>query len=448
MKSILIVDDEKEICRSLKGILVDENYQVKISYSPEDAFEQIQVTLPHLVLLDIWFGKGSGEGLVFLEKLQQRYPFLPVIIMSGHGTLELAVRAIQKGAYDFIEKPIDVERLLLTIMRTFELAQFKKLQLSTQCMHKSWALPLDPKLKKASASQSRILLIGERGMEHQRLAYEIHKTSLKKESSFIISNAYDLNRLSEEAFFGVSGHKPASGLLDLVGEGTWLIRHAHMLSPRVQCYFEKIFETHSYTRINSDQEIFFNVRFIFTAPHEFLENGPKPSHINTKFYDRITISPFTIHSLRSKRQDIGLWANFFLKELTAELGEPPQALSEKILHVLQAYAWPGNLKELYNALEHALIFSNQAPLKLEHFPSAISHVIACASIFSMPIQKARAVFEYNYLSAQLAAVNGNVSQAAPIVGMERSALHRKLKYLKQTTTEVENFSHKNKDDTS
>ena len=447
MKRILVIDDEKEICRSLKGILSDEGYEVYTAHTPEKALYAFEEKPPHLVLLDVWFGKGSWDGVYFLDRLKQAYPLLPIIMISGHATLNLAVQAIKKGAYDFIEKPIDVDRLLLSVQHALDLFQLKCTHPLLRTYDKSWPLPMEAKLKKLALAPSRLLLVGERGTGKVRLAFSIHQHSGYSNGPFVVVGAHELNALSQEELWGIEskGRVEKMGLLEYVQGGTMVIQNVHCLTPGLQRQLTKVLESGSVVRLAGEKNITLNLRFIMTACPDFMDPD-KSDTFYKAFYDRVTFCHFMVPALRDKRSLISVWIKALLEEMSKEWGEKPPTIDREALQALQSHNWPGNIHELYGVLLHAMLKNHGQALNLQDLPQEISRAFTLAatyelnssasSLFSLPLKQARAVFEFNYLCAQLVAAEGNFTKAAEMIGMERSALHRKLKALEQETKQV------------
>lgn len=442
MKNILIIDDEKEICRSLKGILSDEGYQVRAAHTPEAAFVQLQDDHPHLILLDVWFGKGSWDGVHLLDRLTQNYPFIPVIMISGHATLNLAVRAIRKGAVDFLEKPIDVERLLIAVKKALELSEFRLHHSHPNSLshrlHKQWPFELDAKLKKLVTSDMRALIVGENGMRKERLIHKIHSLSMRKHGPFLTVSGQELNRLHETSFWGKesAGRVENLGFFEYAQGGTLLITNAHHISYETQRRLAKIFEGSSLTRMGGTRLVQLNVRCLLTAPPSFLENGHGEDGRDKEFFDRITLCVCALKPLRDDRRALNAWIDYVLAELSQDLGYHGIQISQEVRYFFQTQEWLGNVRQLYNVLESAVLHANKGTLGLgdvmAFFPqsSCDTHNLTFSNaVYSMPLKTARAVFEFNYVRAQLAAADGNFTKAAEVVGMERSALHRKLKSL-------------------
>jgi two-component system nitrogen regulation response regulator NtrX len=489
LTTILIVDDEKEICKALKGLLSDEGYRVLVAHTPEEASSIIASETPQLLLLDVWFGKGSWDGVYFLDRVQLSHPSIPIIMISGHATLSLAVSALQKGAYDFLEKPISVDRLLLSVKRALE---FKHIQ-SRLVAHRElgpweWPLPIDGKLKKLATSDARILLLGEKGVGKTRLAKYLHILSPRHEGPLVVAGSVMLNALDDASFFGVQslGRIQKYGFFEQAQGGTIILSNIHCLRPERQVALAQLFQSGTIKRLGGDQAIPLNVRFIATSLPDFIgqaleaeSQGPASKVFSTaaaethsqvlasekfrkdkecersknspnslsstlcwttdrSFYDRITLAPFTLDSLRKNIALIPLWANALLQELAQDHDIPTPILSESALTHLKTFDWPGNMEQLQNVLQRIIMETSAPIIEPKHLPrDIVSHDVSAVvqtlnlpkNIYSLPLKEARARFEMSYVKAQLVASEGSMTKAAEIIGMERSALHRKLKTL-------------------
>jgi two-component system nitrogen regulation response regulator NtrX len=457
LTTILIVDDEKEICKALKGILSDEGYRVVTAHTPEEASVALSAENPNLMLLDVWFGKGSWDGVYFLDRIQLSHPSIPIIMISGHATLSLAVSALQKGAYDFLEKPINVNRLLLSVKRALEFRQIRSHLVSHQNANASaWPLPMDARLKKLAMLDTRILLVGEKGTGKTRLAKHVHHLSPKHESPLLVASSTLLNAMDDHTFFGSqSGGKIEKlGFFEHAQGGTVILRNVHQLDLERQRTLSELFESGTITRLGGDRPVPLNVRFIATAlphilgcsvqplPHSSGTPSPErtiwPQNMNRSFYDRMTLTYFQLDPLRHHIPSIAVWAQALLEELAQEHDVPTPQLSDEALLHLKTFSWPGNVAQLHCILKRILLDGSDAIIDVHHLPQELmaqdtQHLMQALSlpknIYSLPLKQARACFEISYVKAQIAASEGSVTKAAEIIGMERSALHRKIKTL-------------------
>jgi two-component system nitrogen regulation response regulator NtrX len=454
--TILVVDDEKENCKALKGLLSDEGYRVVVAHSPEEATGILVTEKPNLLLLDVWFGKGSWDGVYFLDRVRLSHPFIPIIMISGHATLNLAVSALQKGAYDFLEKPINVDRLLLSVKRALELRHIQcRLATHRDLGTWAWPLPIEAKLKKLAASETRILLVGEKGTGKVRLAKFLHLLSTNHEGPVIVAGSHMLNELDDSAFFGeqAMGRVQKFGFLEHAQGGTVILSNVHNLTPKRQNALAQLFQSGTIKRLGGDQAIPLNIRFIATALPDFIHwpiqsqtdsdkivppiTETPPAHIDRAFYDRITLASFSLEPLRKNASLISMWINALLQELAQEHDMLAPVFSDNALIHMRAFDWPGNMEQLRNVLQHIMLQERAKIVDTHHLPSEIIQSGAKISnalslpknVYSLPLKEARACFEMSYVKAQIAASEGSVTKAAELIGMERSALHRKLKTL-------------------
>jgi two-component system, NtrC family, nitrogen regulation response regulator NtrX len=441
---VLIIDDEREICRSLKGVLGDEGYTVKTAQDTESAWELVGQKAPDLILLDVWFGKGQSDGLHLLDRLRQGYPLIPVIMISGHATLDLAVQAVKKGAVDFLEKPIDLDRLLPCVQRALE--DFRRRHLVghpfalAPNLIKTWPMALDGRLQKAAASDARLLLVGEPGLRKGRLAYTLALASARGQAPLAMVNAERLNQLPIELLVGQEkeGSSLTLGVFEPLQGGTCIVQDVHKLGLEGQKFLAGLFQNASILRQGGTSPIALNVRWIFTADPSFIDDSSKAKFV-PGFYDRLTPFVHTIRPLREERRLLQSWVDVIMAEVCADVNIPtPPAIEDTFLSQLMAHHWPHNLRELANVLEYALLRASGAILNASHLPWSHQPPMAesTSSVYRLPLKMARAVFEWNYVNAQLAATEGNMTRAAEIIGMERSALHRKMKALEHAAKQA------------
>lgn len=429
MKKILVIDDEKDIGRTLKALLSDEGFCVKIAHTPESALVLLEEALPDLILLDVWFGKSSWDGVHLLDKMRKIYPLLPIIMISGHGSLELAVRAIQKGAYDFIEKPIEIEKLLLSIHRALEVYNLKG-QISTfQIEEKNrWPLPFNAALQKACRTDSRMLLKGSFGMPLERLAHDIHNFSSRKKGPFLALGAHQLNTISENILWGQENEEGIQevGWIEKLKQGTFVILNIQYLSMAIQINLAKIFESNAFFRQGGVNSVPCNVRFIGTSTTQ------DESLFYPPFIQRLSVLRYEVDDLNSKKKTIALWTELLLKEYGQMHGLPVCSLSSETLSCLEKVDWKGNVNQLKNVLEYALAFNADQAITPDHLlPFLNAGSQDNKNFLEGNFEEARARFDFAYVSHHLALCNWNISLTAQKMGIERSTLHRKLKSLEK-----------------
>ncbi|MGL4426892.1 MAG: sigma-54-dependent transcriptional regulator [Alphaproteobacteria bacterium] len=448
---ILIVDDEADIRNLVAGILEDEGYKAHQAATPEAAFQSMGRRFPSLVLLDVWLGDVGMDGLGILEYIKQTTPSLPVVMMSGHGTFEMAVTAIKKGAYDFIEKPFQTDRLLLAICRALEATKLKQenhalklkggdmdiLQGKSQVMQS-----LKTAIQKIAATNSRVLITGEPGVGKELFAQEIHRQSLRATRPFFVLNCATLNPdRFEEELFGVEGNKLTPqklGILEQAHGGTLLLDEVTDMPLLTQGKILRVLQEQMFTRLEGSRPIQVDIRILASTRMDIPSLLSKGLFREDLYY-RLNVVPLQIPSLRKRREDIPLLLDYCMETAAAAFGLPPRAFSKEALAALQTYDWPGNVRELKNTIERLLIMAPGEPgeeIRLDMLPPEMGGLAPAmvekdraTEILGLPLKQAREVFEKQYLSAQISRFGGNVSQTADFIGMERSALHRKLRSL-------------------
>ncbi len=445
---ILVVDDEADIRTLVSGVLQDEGYQTRQAASVEEALKAVALRIPHLILLDVWL--GTVDGLVLLEKLQKKYPDLAVIMMSGHGTFEMAVSAIKRGASDFIEKPFQVDRLLLSIARTLENQALRQenVHLRQKFFDEEilWGqAPIMQHLKasidKIAVTNSRVLITGESGVGKELIAREIQKRSKKSKGPFVVVPCANLDPLTfEEELFGRNdseGNKKV-GLLEKAHGGVLFLDSVSDMPLLTQGKILRVLQENTFERLGDHASVPIDVRVLASTTLP-LSEAIRLGHFREDLYYRLNVVPLEIPPLRRRREDIALLLEHFLNKMCASLGMGAKKWEEEALAVLQAYHWPGNIRELRNVTERALILSNDEKklLGVESLTPEVQGVLPkrvhdqekSQDILSLSIKQAREFFEKEYLLAQVSRFGGNISRTAEFIGMERSALHRKLRLL-------------------
>lgn len=459
--SILIVDDEADIRGLIKGILEDDGFRVRQAASSKEAYAAVEESVPHLVVLDIWLQGSEHDGMKILSTLKEKHPHLPIVMISGHGSIETAVSAIKQGAYDFIEKPFKADRLILMIQRALENAHLRrenealkqKANVTEDMIGASPATQaLRQTLLRVAPTNSRILLNGEPGCGKDVVARFIHNNSGRATSPFMVLSCATMrpDRLeielfgTEDARGGDSAHK---GLLENADGGTLLLDEVADMPLETQGKIVRVLQSQSFTRVGGNKPVNVDVRII-ASTHRNLEEEIAKGRLREDLYYRLNVVPIKIPSLRERPQDVPDLAAYFVSALSRS-GEAPQpAFTPAALLSLQSYGWPGNVRQLRNVVEWVLIMNaahHDGPFDMDHLPPEItgrylldegSDGAAAAAkqllnqeIMTLPLREAREQFEREYLMAQVARFDGNVSKTAQFIGMERSALHRKLKSL-------------------
>lgn len=448
---ILIVDDEVDICTLVAGILADEGYAPRQATKPQEALAQIQTRCPCLVLLDVWLGDSTLDGLVLLKQIKENYPHLPVIMMSGHGTFEMAVKAIRQGAYDFIEKPFQTDRLLLSICRALEalkLRQENQLMRSkfgeeSPCWGKSQVIQsLRTTLQKVAVTNSRVLITGEAGVGKELIAREIHRQSSRSKGPFIVLHCATLHPdRFEEELFGIekkSKNPTKLGTFEQAHGGTLLLDEVTDMPLLTQGKIVRILQEQTFVRVGGAHPVQVDVRVLASTRMD-IPLALQREGFREDLYYRLNVVPLNIPPLRKRQEDIPELLDHFMERASRMLGLPSRHFSPEALTAFQTYDWPGNVHELKNIVERLLVMAPGDPdesLGLEVLPPEISGLLPpmleakqAGEVLLLPFKEARELFEKQYLLAQIAKFGGNVSQTAHFVGMERSSLHRKLKNL-------------------
>ncbi len=448
---ILLVDDEADIRLLIEGILNDEGFKTRQAASAEEALNAIAARRPSLVVLDIWLQNGRMDGIQVLDQIMRDHPDLPVIMISGHGNIETAVAAIKKGAYDFIEKPFKADRLLLLVHRALEAARLKRenselrfrAHTEKDLIGKSLAITqLKQVIDRVAPTSSRVLITGQAGVGKEVVARMIHGRSKRANGPFVVINCATMRpEQLEVELFGVEPN--ANGGIRKVGTfeqahgGTLFLDEIADMPLETQGKIVRALHEQVFCRVGGTTKVEVDVRVIAASNHD-LQEEMQAGRLRQDLYYRLSVVPVKVPSLAERRDDIPMLANHFMKRATEVSGLPQRELSEEAVAALQAYNWPGNVRQLRNAMEWLLIMagdSNQ-PIRASALPPDITsetpNVLRWergGEIMALPLRDAREMFEREYLLAQVTRFGGNISRTASFIGMERSALHRKLKLL-------------------
>lgn len=451
---VLIVDDEADIRGLLADILQDEGYSARLAANGVEAIAEISKRRPALVILDIWLGESERDGLRILELIKRDHPHVPVIMISGHGTIETAVSAIKKGAYDFIEKPFQTERLLLILERALASARLKRENLElkakapvpSEIIGTSSAMnQVRQTIERAAPTNSRVFITAPLGSGKEVVARQLHEYSLRAKGPFVNVNCSLIHpdRLEAELFgteiVGLSADTPRQiGLLEQAHNGTLYLDEITELSLATQSKLIRMLQDGAFVRIGGQQKIEVDVRVIATSSGP-IERFLKEGKFREDLYYRLAVVPIHVPPLNQRISDIPLLAQAFMEKAALAQGVPARKFSEEALIILQSYSWPGNVRQLRNVIDWILIMNSGDPkesVQSDMLPPEICAGIPfvnnwaqAAEIVTMPLREAREAFEREYLLAQVNRFGGNISQTARFVGMERSALHRKLKAL-------------------
>ncbi len=448
---ILIVDDEADICLLIEGILGDEGFRTRNATSAEKALAEIAARRPTLVILDIWL-QGSGmDGLQLLDRIVKDHPDVPVIMISGHGNIETAVAAIKRGAYDFIEKPFKADRLVLQVRHALDTFRLRRenqelkgrVGSEIELIGKSGAIAQVRQIvDRVAPTGSRVMIVGPSGSGKEVVARAIHAHSKRASGPFIVINCAVLrpDQIEIELFGteGGSGGGRKTGLFEQAHGGTLYLDEVADMPLETQGKIVRVLQEQVFTRVGGNTRVEVDVRVVASSNRD-LQYEMQAGRIRQDLYYRLSVVPIVIPALADRREDIPLLAQHFLNRAAEVSGLPPRTLGEDALAALQAYAWPGNVRQLRNAMEWILIMApgeSGEAIRADMLPPDITAATPSVlrwekggEIMTLPLRDAREMFEREYLLAQVTRFGGNISRTASFIGMERSALHRKLKLL-------------------
>jgi len=447
---VLIVEDEEDIREMIAGILSDEGYEVSKAATSDEALVAVKARKPSLVVLDVWLKGSSMDGIEFLDRLKINYPNLPVIIISGHGTVETAVSAIRKGAYDYIVKPFKADKLLVTAARALENARLRqeneelkgKAPSDNKIVGSSpQIVQLRQKITKIAATNSRVLISGPSGSGKELIARLLHGHSERSEGPFKAVNAASMvpERVEEELFGGEDdeGNTTKTGLLERAHNGTLYLDEVADMPLETQGKLLRLLVEQRFQRLGGQNDVQVDVRVI-TSTSRDLSKEVSLGKFREDLYHRLNVMPLEAPALSERREDIPALVEHFIEQLASSTGLPSRQIGGDAMAALQAHDWPGNVRQLRNNVERLLILATGEPtqtITLETLPPEVSVVRSSPGanesekMIAMPLRDAREHFEREYLQAQIDRFGGNISRTATFVGMERSALHRKLKSL-------------------
>lgn len=452
-RDILIVDDESDIRMLIAGLLEDEGYEPREAADGDAALEEIRNRAPSMVILDIWLEGSRIDGLQVLESIKAEHPTVPVVMISGHGTIETAVSAIKLGAYDFIEKPFKSDRLLLLVERAVEAAALKReneeLRLRAggplELVGSSQAIAqVRQAIDRVAPTGSRVLLTGAPGAGKEVAARLIHTKSKRADGPFVVVNcaAMHPDRMEIELFgteSAVDG-QPARkvGMFEQAHGGTLLLDEVADMPLETQGKIVRALQEQTFERVGGTKKVEVDVRVIATSNRN-LQQAINDGIFREDLYYRLNVVPLRLPALRERREDIAVLARHFMARAAQAAGMAPREIGDDAMAALQSYDWPGNVRQLRNVVDWLLIMApgdTREPIHADHLPAEIGSITPevlrlenSSQIMALPLREAREMFEREYLISQVTRFNGNISRTAEFVGMERSALHRKLKAL-------------------
>jgi two-component system nitrogen regulation response regulator NtrX len=446
---VLVVDDEEDIRDLVSGVLEDEGYSVRTAADSTSALEAVKDRRPSLVLLDVWLQGSRLDGIQILQEIKRQDPSLPVLMISGHGNLDTAVAAVREGAVDFIEKPFEAGHLLHLVSRATETERLRRenASLRQQIVHEevlsgsSVAInTVRATLKRVAPTGSRVLITGPAGVGKEVAARTIHQWSTRANGPFIVVSAAMMTpeRVEEELFGVDSEDSSRPGLLEQAHGGTLFLDEIADMPPTTQAKILRVLTDQSYHRVGGQRPVKVDVRVLSATSRDLADEIAEGRFREDLFY-RLNVVPVRLPPLRERREDIPDLANQFLARFAAERRIPTPLLSDEAVAALQAHDWPGNVRQLRNIIERTVILApcerverieaDMLPAEILESQSSSGLPGHAMTIMGSPLREARESFEREYLKVQIRRFSGNISRTASFIGMERSALHRKLKAL-------------------
>ena len=446
---ILIIDDEADIRGLVSGILEDEGHGTRTAGDTDKALAEIAMRRPNLVFLDIWLTGSRIDGLTLLDMIKAQHPDLPVVMISGHGNIETAVSAIKRGAYDYIEKPFKADRLVLIAERALEASKLrrevKELRERAGSTHAligaSAAMNhLRQTIERVAPTNSRIMISGPSGSGKETVARTIHELSHRSSGPFVVLNAATItpDRMEHELFGTESGSGPRKiGALEEAHGGTLYLDEVADMPRETQGKILRVLIDQNFLRVGGTTRVNVDVRIISSTARD-LEREIGEGSFREDLLHRLSVVPLRVPALAERRDDVPSLVQHFIEQISHTTGLPIRQVGDDALAVLQAHDWPGNIRQLRNNIERLLILArgdeNQM-ITADMLPPEVGEMLPTTPnrggehLMSLPLRDAREIFEREYLTAQVNRFGGNISRTAEFVGMERSALHRKLKSL-------------------
>ncbi|MEO5494346.1 MAG: sigma-54 dependent transcriptional regulator [Sphingomonas sp.] len=452
---ILVVDDEQDIRELVAGVLQDEGYETRAAGDSDAALEAISARRPSLVLLDVWLQASRLDGLDLLDEIKRRDPSIPVLVISGHGNIDTAVAAIRRGAVDFIEKPFNADRLLLMVARATETERLRQEVASlrasigrdTDLTGNSGAINgVRATLKRVAGTGSRVLVMGAAGVGKEVAARLLHNWSQRAQGPFIIVSAARMTpERVEEELFGVeeAGDLVRTGLLEQAHGGTLFLDEIADMPIATQGRILRVLTDQSFTRVNGQRTVKVDVRVVSATARDLTAEIAE-GRFREDLYYRLNVVPVAIPPLTDRREDIPALVEHFVAHYANERRVPTPDVADDAMVALQSYEWPGNVRQLRNVVERTIILApgdRIGRIDVDLLPAEVlggnGDGAGASAMMGAPLREARETFEREYLRVQIRRFSGNISRTATFIGMERSALHRKLKLLGITDSREE-----------
>ena len=451
MTDILIVDDERDIRELIAEILKDEGFATRMASNSDECMAEINAAQPALMVLDIWLKDSRMDGIDILKQVRRDNPDVPVVIISGHGNIEIAVAAIKQGAYDFIEKPFNIDQLLVVVGRAMETARLRRENsslrrrevLTGEMLGNSSAFrKLREQLDKVTKSNGRVMLTGAPGSGKEVAARYIHANSARATAPFVtVTSASIAPDRMEEVLFGRETPERGveKGLLEQAHGGVIYFDEVGDMPPGTQSKILRVLTEQQFMRAGGTDKVRVDLRVISSTNRD-LAAEIAAGHFRQELYDRLNVVPIAVPSLAERREDIPVLARHFIELFNRAQGLALRVLSDEAAAMMQTMDWPGNIRQLRNVIERALILGEPGePIEARELPGQApvvdeGRIVLGGALATLPLREARELFEREYLLTQINRFGGNISRTANFVGMERSALHRKLKSLGVVTS--------------
>ncbi len=452
MGDILITDDERDIRELISDILRDEGFTTRLAGTSDECMAQIATDVPALMILDIWLKDSSMDGIDILKAVKREHPEVPIVIISGHGNIEIAVAAIKQGAYDFIEKPFNIDQLMVVIRRAMETSRLRRENselkrgesVNAEMIGESASFrTLKSQLDKVTKSNGRVMLTGPAGSGKDIAARYIHANSARASSPFItVSSASIAPDRMEEVLFGREdpGRGIEPGLLEEANGGVIYFDEVADMPLGTQSKILRVLVDQRFQRVGGNDKVQVDLRVISSTNRD-LGVAIEAGVFREELFHRLNVVPIAVPSLEERREDIPVLAEYFISQFNSVQGLPLRKLADDARALLQTMHWPGNVRQLKNVMERVLILGeSRGDIAARELPSTEDHtdndgrIVLSGGLATLPLREARELFEREYLLTQINRFGGNISRTASFVGMERSALHRKLKSLGVVTT--------------